>query len=70
MKQIEVQGIEVPTADEAIQETHASGCGTAILVGRKYLVVSEAEIKRLEAACIHFACLYDHEGRLVAVPVN
>lgn len=70
MRQIEIEGIAFPTAEEAIQHTNASGFGVAITVSGKNLVVSEAAAQRLEAAGVQFAYLHDHEGRIVTVPVN
>lgn len=75
MKSIEINGIEFPTADEAIQHTDASGRGEAIAVGGKHLVVERAETDRLAAAGVLFAYLFVHETpdggtRVVTVPVN
>lgn len=70
MSQIDFEGIEFPTADEAIQHTNASGLGVAITVSGKNLVVSEATAQRLEVARVQFAYLHEHQERIVTVPVN
>jgi len=75
MKNIEINGIEFPTADEAIQHADASGRGEAIAVGGRHLVVEQAEADRLAAAGVSFAYLCVHElpdggTRVVTVPVN
>ncbi|GMV72864.1 MAG: hypothetical protein AMXMBFR77_27010 [Phycisphaerales bacterium] len=75
-KQITFRGQEFGSANEAIQHTHASGRGEAIAVGGKYLVVEQAEARRMEVAGVAFAYLHviDHQdhphGLLVTVPVN
>jgi len=70
MTEFYVEGIEFPTADEAIQHMNASGFGPAIRIGGKNFVVTEAEAERLEAARIAFSYLHDHEGLIVTIPTN
>jgi hypothetical protein len=75
MTTIEFQGVEFDTAGEAIQHTYASGCGVAICVDGRNLVVEQAEADRLAAAGVEFAYLCDYElpdgsRRVVTVPVN
>jgi len=71
----EFKAIEFETAHEAIQWTEADGCGVAVRVEGKNLVVARAEADRLAAAGVEFAYLCDHqmpdgEHRIVTVPVN
>lgn len=75
MNEIEFQGIEFTTADEAIQHCDASGRGEAIRVDGRNMVVEQAEADRLAAAGVSFAYLCVHEmpdgsTRIVTVPVN
>ncbi len=75
MTTIQVRGIEFDNANDALQETNASGRGQVILVGGKYLVVEPAEAERLETAGLPFAHVCDHEMpdgsfRIVTIPVN
>jgi len=72
---IEFKATEFPTAHEAIQWTHASGKGEAILLRGKNYVAEQSEIDRLAAAGVEFAYLCDHEmpdgtHRIITVPVN
>jgi hypothetical protein len=72
---IEIKGLEFENADEALQHINASGCGVAISIGGKALVVEQAEADRLAAAGIEFAYLVDHEmpdgsWRIMTIPVN
>ena len=63
------KAIEFQTADGAVIHAQAKG-GTAVLIGGKYLVVSEDTAQRLGQAQLEFAYLCDHKGRIVTVPVN
>lgn len=68
-------GLEFPTADEAIQHTDASGRGEAISFAGRFFVVEQAEADRITAKGIRFAYLCDHampDGphRIITVPVN
>jgi hypothetical protein len=72
---IEIKGIECENADEAIQHVNAAGRGVAINIGRKVLVVDQAEADRIAERRIEFAYLVDHEmpdgsWRIMTVPVN
>jgi hypothetical protein len=71
---VEITGIEFPTAGEAIQYAEAGG-GEAIRVWRKNLVVKKAEAERIAALGVEFAYLHIHEmpdgtERFVTVPIN
>jgi hypothetical protein len=60
---------EFPTARAAVEHDRATG-GEAILLGRRNLVVAEADAEWLKASGTAFAFLYEVEGRVVTVPVN
>jgi hypothetical protein len=67
---ITIQATEHPNAHAALQHLEVSGDDHAILVGGKYLTVSEAEAERIAAAGIEFAYLVDHHGKIMTIPVN
>ena len=67
--------IEFDNAHEAVQHTYAAGCGEAIRLDGKCLVVGKDDAHRLEADGIALAYLADHEmpdgtHRIVTIPVN
>ncbi|MBX3377503.1 MAG: hypothetical protein KF678_10935 [Phycisphaeraceae bacterium] len=71
----EVQGVEFPTENEAIQHTCASGRGHAIRISGKNMVIEKAEADRIAAlgACFAYLTLLDlpdGSTRIVTVPVN
>lgn len=72
---IEFKAIEFDNASEAIQHTEASGCGHAILLDGRNLVIDQVDADRIAAAGVEFAYLCDHElpdgsHRIVTIPVN
>ena len=67
---ITIRATEHRNAHEAIQHLDASGDDHAILVGGKYLTVTQAEVERIAAAGIEFAYLVDHHGKIMTIPVN
>ena len=74
MKNIQFKAIEFPSASEALQHTEVEG-GEAILLGRRYFVVSEAEAVRMAQADVEFAYLCEHDAedspfRIMTIPVN
>jgi hypothetical protein len=42
----------------------------AVTVDGRYLVVTQAEADRMQAAGVEFACLTEYDGRVVTIPVN
>ena len=74
MKNIHFKAIEFPSASEALQHIEVEG-GEAILLGRRYFVVSEAEAVRMAQADVGFAYLCEHDAedgayRIMTIPVN
>jgi hypothetical protein len=72
MKNIQFKAIEFASASEALQHTEVEG-GEAILLGRRYFVVSEAEAVRMAQADVEFAYLYEHDSedgvcRIMTIP--
>jgi hypothetical protein len=73
---ITFQGIEFPSAGEALQYANADPrMDTAIQLGGKRYAVAKATAHDLEAKGVSFAYLYDHEMpdgtfRICTVPVN
>src|SRR5690349_977831 len=67
--------IELPTANEALQEADASGYEVVIRCQGRFFATWEEEADRLAAAGVQFACLMDHESpdgirQVLTVPVN
>jgi hypothetical protein len=72
---ITIQAIECASSSDALQEADASGCGEAVLVNGKPMVVPQADLDRLAAAGVAFAYLHNHEmsdgsHRIITVPIN
>lgn len=73
---IDFEGIELPTASEALQHANADPrLDTAILLGGTHYAVAKATAERLATDGVAFAYLGDHEmpdgsWRVVTVPVN
>jgi hypothetical protein len=73
---IEFEGIEFPTASEALQHANADPrMDTAILLGGKHYAVAKRTAEQLQGQGIAFAYLGDHQmpdgtWRIVTVPVN
>jgi hypothetical protein len=57
------------TAAEAIRYAREHR-PVAITVDGRYLVVTQAEADRLQAAGVEFACLAEYDGRVLTIPVN
>ncbi|MEX1231990.1 MAG: hypothetical protein WEB58_17225 [Planctomycetaceae bacterium] len=75
IKTVQIHATEFPNAGEALQYVDASGVGRAIRCDEKYLVVDEAELRRIETEGVPFALLSDHampngSFRIMTVPVN
>lgn len=69
MKDVILKGKEFPTAGECID--HAERLGRAsVLIGRKYLVLTEREVYRLATLRVPLAHLFRHNGRIVTIPVD
>jgi hypothetical protein len=75
--ELEIEGYQFDTADEAIQHTNASGRGVAVSVDGVdgYLVVEQSVADRLAEGGLLSAYYFDHEmpdgtSRIVSVPVN
>ncbi len=71
-REIRLQATEHRSAHAALQHLEVSADDRAILVGDKYLTVSQAEADRLEAMGVEFAYLVHHRatGRIMTIPVN
>ena len=69
MRTIEIHGQEHPTATDAITELNFTD-DHAISLGGRYFTVSNAELRRLEAAGIEPTLwhIFEPTGRLMSVP--
>ena len=68
--EITIRATEHPSAHEAIQDLDVSGDDHAILVGQKYLTLTQAEVERIAAAGVEFAYLVDRDGTIMTIPIN
>jgi hypothetical protein len=70
--EITIQAVEHDSAIEAIQYLDVSNHDRAVLLGDKYLTMTQAEAERLEASGAEFAYIHYHEptGRIMTVPVD
>jgi hypothetical protein len=68
--EITICGTQHPSAHGAIQHLDVSGDDHAILVGGKYMTLTQAEVERIAEAGIEFAYLVDRDGKIMTVPVN
>lgn len=71
-REITIRATEHRTASEAIQHLNVSAGDRAVLVGGKYLTLSQAEAERLEATGGEFAYLSWHRptNQIMTIPVN
>lgn len=69
MKTLTFEAVECRTARRAV-ECAAENEAIAVLLDGRNLVISRADLERLEASGKYFGRLGIVRGRLVAVPVN
>jgi hypothetical protein len=62
-------GREFATAADAIRYAREHR-PVAVTVNGRYLVVTQAEADRMQAAGVEFACLTEYDGRVVTIPMN
>jgi hypothetical protein len=72
---VRFSAIELPTANEALQEAEASGYEVAIRCQGRFFATWEEEADRLAGAGVQFAYLMDYEmpdgtRQILTVPVN
>ena len=75
--EIEIEGFQFGTTDEAIQHTYASGRGVVVSVDGidGYLVVEQGVADKLAESGVLSAYFFDHDmqdgtSRIVSVPIN
>lgn len=67
---IEFTGIEFSNDAEAVRFADRDAGEFAVSMAGGSYVLTKAEADRLEMKGVEFAYLFDHQGRIVTVPVN